>query len=158
MVDRRRRRCEIPGCPSFARSGREFCHAHRNTPPDPQPDQLPYGGRLQVAQDEALQARRAEFLARLESGTFRELYGARLGELMAEAAGDKSVNDELGALRYVQAKALAEIEDAEVLARTLATISKAITGLVRLQSSQTGEGKAMLASAIYDLLGVMDGE
>ena len=94
----------------------------------------------------------AAFRARLESGDYRALLGRRLGEVMAEAAGEAGVGDELGALRVVMARLLTEEDDLEVLAPLVARIASVSIQAARAQRAISGQLAESLTEALTTIL------
>ena len=94
----------------------------------------------------------AAFRARLESGDYRALLGRRLGEVMAEAAGEAGVGDELGALRIVMARLLTEEDDLEVLAPLVARIASVSIQAARAQRAISGQLAESLTEALTTIL------
>jgi hypothetical protein len=99
----------------------------------------------------------AAFRARLESGDYRALLGRRLGEVMAEAAGEAGVGDELGALRVVMARLLTEEEDLEVLAPLVARIASVSIQAARAQRAISGQLADSLTEALTAVLTNLEG-
>jgi hypothetical protein len=99
----------------------------------------------------------AAFRARLESGDYRELFGDRLGEVMAQAAAEAGVADELGALRIVMARLLAEEDNPVVLAPLIARIASVSIQAARVQRAITGQLAESLTEAITTILAELDG-
>ena len=94
----------------------------------------------------------AAFRARLEAGDYRALLGRRLGEVMAEAAGEAGVGDELGALRIVMARLLTEEDDLEVLAPLVARIASVSIQAARAQRAISGQLAESLTEALTTIL------
>jgi hypothetical protein len=99
----------------------------------------------------------AAFRARLESGDYRALLGRRLGEVMAEAAGEAGVGDELGALRVVMARLLTEEDDLEVLAPLVARIASVSIQAARAQRAISGQLADSLTEALTAVLTNLEG-
>src|SRR5687768_4874228 len=99
----------------------------------------------------------AAFRARLESGDYRALLGRRLGEVMAEAAGEAGVADELGALRVVMARLLTEEDDLEVLAPLVARIASVSIQAARAQRAISGQLAESLTEALTSILTDLEG-
>ena len=102
-------------------------------------------------------AAKAAFRARLESGDYRELFGGRLGEVMAQAAEEASVADELGALRIVIARLMEEEDDLEVLAGLVARVASVSIQAARIQRAITGQLAESLTDAVTTILADLDG-
>jgi hypothetical protein len=99
----------------------------------------------------------AAFRARLEAGDYRALLGRRLGEVMAEAAGEAGVGDELGALRVVMARLLTEEEDLVVLAPLVARIASVSIQAARAQRAISGQLAESLTEALTSILTTIEG-
>jgi hypothetical protein len=99
----------------------------------------------------------AKFRARLESGDYRELLGDRLGEVMAQAAAEAGVGDELGALRIVMARLLTEEDDPVVLAPLIARIASVSIQAARAQRAINGQLAESLTEAITTILAELGG-
>ena len=99
----------------------------------------------------------AAFRARLESGDYRALLGRRLSEVMAEAAGEAGVGDELGALRVVMARLLTEEDDLEVQARLVARIASVSIQAARTQRGISGQLADSLTEALTSVLTNLEG-
>jgi hypothetical protein len=102
-------------------------------------------------------AAKAAFRARLESGDYRELFGGRLGEAMAQAADDAGVTDELGALRVVMARLMEEEDDLVVLAGLVARVASVSIQAARIQRAITGQLAESLTDAVTTILADIDG-
>ena len=102
-------------------------------------------------------ARSAEFQARLELGDYRELLGERLGEVMAQAAAEAGVAEELGALRIVMARLLTEEDDPVVLAPLIARIASVSIQAARVQRAISGQLAETLTEALTTILAEFDG-
>jgi hypothetical protein len=99
----------------------------------------------------------AAFRARLEAGDYRALLGRRLGEVMAEAAGEAGVGDELGALRVVMARLLTEEDDLVVLAPLVARIASVSIQAARAQRAISGQLAESLTEALTSILTTIEG-
>ena len=102
-------------------------------------------------------ARPGGFRARLESGDYRELFGGRLGEVMAQAAEEAGVADELGALRIVMARLMEEEDDLVVLAGLVARVASVSIQAARIQRAITGQLAESLTEAVTTILADLDG-
>ena len=122
-----RGRCAAAGCGRFVRAGEERCPAHGGTAAPLAPR---VGGgtgrRTPGAGEEGRERRRraaAEFRRRLEDGEYRGLFGQRLGEVLAQAAVDRGLGVEIGALRVTLARLLVEEQDPQKLAASVARVA-----------------------------------
>src|SRR5215213_4920476 len=102
-------------------------------------------------------AAKAAFRDRLESGDYRELFGGRLGEVMAQAAEEAGVTDELGALRVVLARLMEEEDDLVVLAGVVARVASVSIQAARIQRAITGQLAESLTDAVTTILADIDG-
>jgi hypothetical protein len=93
----------------------------------------------------------------LESGDYRELLGERLGEVMAQAAAEAGVGEELGALRIVMARLLTEEDDPVVLAPLIARIASVSIQAARVQRAISGQLAESLTEALTSVLTNLDG-
>ena len=100
---------------------------------------------------------KAAFRARLESGDYRELFGGGLGEVMAQAAEQADVSDELGALRIVMARLMEEEDDLEVLAGLVARVASVSIQAARIQRVITGQLAESLTDAVTTILADLEG-
>ena len=103
------------------------------------------------------QAAKAAFRERLEAGDYRELFGGRLGEVMAQAAEEAGVADELGALRIVMARLMEEEDDLVVLAGLVARVASVSIQAARIQRVITGQLAESLSETVTALLADMEG-
>ena len=99
----------------------------------------------------------AAFRERLEAGDYRELFGGRLGEVMAQAAEEAGVADELGALRIVLARLMEEEDDLVVLAGLVARVASVSIQAARLQRAISGQLAESLTDAVTTILADLEG-
>ena len=85
------------------------------------------------------------------------MLGRRLGEVMAEAAGEAGVADELGALRVVMARLLTEEDDLMVLAPLIARIASVSIQAARVQRAISGQLAESLTEALTTILTDLEG-
>src|SRR5918998_441108 len=109
-------------------------------------------GSLDSSTPRLLDSPAAAFRTRLESGDYRALLGRRLGEVMAEAAGEAGVGDELGALRIVMARLLTEEDDLVVQAQLVARIASVSIQAARAQRAISGQLAESLTEALTTIL------
>src|SRR3954454_15324785 len=102
-------------------------------------------------------AAKAAFRERLESGDYRELFGGRLGEVMAQAAEEAGVTAELGMLRVVMARLMEEEDDLVVLAGLIARVASVSIQAARIQRAITGQLAESLNDAVTTILADLDG-
>ena len=80
-----------------------------------------------------------------------------MGEVMAEAAGEAGVADELGALRVVMARLLTEEDDLMVLAPLIARIASVSIQAARVQRAISGQLAESLTEALTTILTDLEG-
>ncbi len=97
------------------------------------------------------------FRRRVEAGDSRGLFDRRLGEVIAQAAAERSLADEIGALRYVLARLLAEEEDPAKLAASVARVAGVAVQAARAQRAVTGDLADGLTAALTQILTELDG-
>ena len=123
------RRCEEPGCGRFVRSGARGCVRH----------------------GEAVDAEEPEepgFRERLGAASYQELLGETLRAVLTQAAADRSLGDEIGALRVTLARLLVEEEDAGKLAANVARVAAVAVQAARVQSAMATERPEEAAAEI----------
>lgn len=118
------RRCAVPGCRAWAMRGHEVCRAHRDW------------GREPPAGEAALRARLEE----------------RIAAVLAQAGGAQSLAEEIGALRLVLARVLAEEDDPARLAASIPRIVDAVVRAVRAQRALSGVQAEGLTEALTQVL------
>ena len=160
----RRARCAAPGCTTVTRSRRGYCPAHAwlgqevatLLPDDPLSARAGQVGEIELEAVERRQAAAAAFRQRLEDGDYRGLFGERLGELMAQAAADGGVSDELAVLRIVMARLLAEEEDPVTLAKAVSRVAAVSIQAARAQRAINGQLAEGLTDALTTILADLD--
>mgnify|MGYP001445024594 FL=1 len=78
--------------------------------------------------------------------------------MIAQAAAEASVNHELGALRYVLARLLAEEEDPIALAKAVARVASVSVQAARAQRAISGAVADSLTDAVTQILIELGGE
>ncbi|HEY8447214.1 MAG TPA: hypothetical protein VIL01_08910 [Thermomicrobiales bacterium] len=136
-----RKRCAAPGCGRFVRRGAEWCRAH--------------GAADEEATDERQHARE-EFRRRLAQGDYRQLFDADVQAVMAQAAAEPGLADEIGALRIVLARLLLEEADLGKLVAGVARLVSATTQAARAQRAIAGETGQGLTEAINRFLAELE--
>ncbi len=117
--------------------GVEQCRAHQPT----------------TDQSDKRRDRAAElFQQRLERGSYRDLFDQRIAGVIARAGSEGSLNDEIGALRLVLARVLAEEEDPARLATSIPRIVDAVVRAVRAQRTLSGTMAEDLTEALTQML------
>lgn len=166
-------RCTSPGCGRFVRAGQRLCARHHAGPPDAVPERagslaalLTNGpGRPGRPNDEDLheqqarqeRARRAKrFRERLEAGNYRSLFDDYLARVIAQAAAERGVLEEIGALRLVLARLLVEEDDLTKLAANVARVASVAVQAARAQRAIDGEVAQSLTEALTQILIEMD--
>lgn len=146
-----RQRCAVAGCPNWARRGETHCVSHRD-------ERSPrYAERVAVEQGERDRAAVAEFRGRIVEGEYERLYDSRIAAIIEEAASRGGVREELGALRYVLARLLAEEDDPMKLAAVVPKVATVSIQAARAQRAMTGDLAASLTDAITQILHELDG-
>jgi hypothetical protein len=164
----RGRRCLVEGCGRFVRAGEVVCADHRAAG-EGRDAQVALrrlaesvtaraeGGRREADGDEEERARAREgFRRRVERGDYRGLLDARLREVMAQAAEERGLREEIGALRFAMVRLLAEEEDAGKLALGVSRLANASARLARTQR-ELDQGHEPLNEAISEILRQLDG-
>jgi hypothetical protein len=111
------------------------------------------------ATPDPLTERRLAFLERLERGEYAELFEENLSQVIAQAAKrmqERGPDDEIGALRFVLARLLAEEEDAVKLASGVTRVASAAVHAARAQRAISGESAEGLTSALTQILAELD--
>ena len=142
---RRRRRCAVPGCGKFARSGSPFCAAHRTEATRRQDGATP-------TTHDSRRATHDSFKRRLESGEYRRLFGEKIAALMAQAAAEEGVDDEIAILRIVLARLMAEETDALKLAQAVARIAGVSVQAARVRRAISGQRAEEFTDAVARIL------
>ncbi len=164
------KRCATEGCGRFVRAGETFCRKHESRTWDGETGPAWRGsaaGSLPVAgsdgEDDEESAgerrRRAEvrFRRRLKQGDYQRLFEGRLKEVIGQAAAERSLTDEIGALRFVLARLLAEEEDVTKLATSVARVATVAIQAARTQRAISGELADGLTEALTQILTELDG-
>lgn len=160
-----RARCAVPDCANFARRGFRCCAAHKAVESaglslGGGDDEGMAGETFAERADRDVAARKAAaaaaFRERVEGGDYRQLFGGKLGALMGQAATEGGVGDELGALRFVMAKLLAEEEDPIALAKAIARVASVSIQAARAQRAIQGQLAEGLTEAITSILTELD--
>jgi hypothetical protein len=98
----------------------------------------------------------AEFRRRLEEGEYRRLFDERLKEVIAQAAIERGLADEIGALRVVLARLLLEEDDLSKLVSGVARLASVTVQAARAQRTIVGEVGDGLADAINQFLAELE--
>ncbi|MDQ3692155.1 MAG: hypothetical protein M3464_00810 [Chloroflexota bacterium] len=130
------RQCGMPGCGRFVRAGETWCGRHQED-----------GGEEPVGAPAG-----AEFRRRLQAASYRELFGAALVTVLAQAAAERPLADEIGALRVTLARLLVEEEDVGKLATSVARVAAVAVQAARVQSALGMERPEDVAAEIVRTL------
>jgi hypothetical protein len=104
-------------------------------------------------------ARRAKrFRERLEEGNYRALFDDYLARVITEAAAERGLVEEIGALRLVLARLLVEEDDLSKLAANVARVASVAVQAARAQRAITGEVAQGLTEALTQILIELDGD
>lgn len=98
----------------------------------------------------------AEFRRRLEMGDYQELLDRQLSDVIAQAAQDRSLVREIGALHFVLTRLLAEEDDSAKLAASVARVSSVLVQAARVQRAISGEVADGLTEAMTRILAELD--
>jgi hypothetical protein len=109
--------------------GAEQCRAH-------QPASVPVGQPTEAGEGRDRTA--GDFQQQLERGSYRDLFDQRVAGVIARAGSEGSLTGEIGALRLVLARILAEEEDPARLATSIPRIVDAVVRAVRAQQTLSG--------------------
>lgn len=131
----RRARCEYPECPNWAMTGEARCSDHRGMP---------------LPRDPA-----SSWESRLTGADFTDILGDELARVVKQAAAETNVDSEIGILRVVMTKLLAEEHDPSKLATGVAKLSAAIAQLMRARRQISGEMADSLTDAVATILETM---
>ncbi len=132
------RRCAMPGCGRFVAAGETWCGRHLAE--DAVEDAV-------SSADEGTGFRR-----RLEAASYRELLGEALGTVLAEAASERSLVNEIGALRVTLARLLVEEDDVGRLATNVARVAAVAVLAARAQAAIATERPEDVAAAVVRTL------
>ena len=105
--------------------------------------------------DESADRRRraaAEFRRRIAAGHYRGLFDQRLAQIMAQAAAERSLADEIGALRVTIARLLLEESDPTKLAAGIPRLVTASVRAARAQQAISGQVRDTLNEYMQQVL------
>lgn len=142
-----RKRCAQPGCGRFVRQGAAWCREHVGE------DETEVGYGLEVDRD----AKGEEFRRRLDEGDYRRLFDEKLKTVIGQAAIERGLADEIGALRVVLARLLLEETDLSKLVAGVARLASVTVQAARAQRAIAGEMADGLTEAIAQILAELDG-
>ena len=142
---RSRRRCAVPGCAGYARSGSAYCAAHRTAAGRRQ------GGQAASA-DEPRLTSHDSFHQRRDASDYRRLFGERMDALMAAAAEEEGIEDEIGVLRILLARLMVEEADPLKLAEAVARIAGVSVQAARVRHAISGKRTESFTDAVARVL------
>jgi hypothetical protein len=159
---RRRVPCKAPGCTTVTRARDGYCPLHappgrgrRSTALDAEREE-DLAAQAECEAAERRQVAAAAFRQRLAAGDYRGLFGEHLGALMAQAAADGGVKDELAVLRIVMARLLTEEDDPVTLAKAVARVASVSIQAARAQRAINGQQAEGLTDALTTLLAELE--
>lgn len=127
-----RDRCDFTGCARFARPGTTRCSRHR--------DAIDRHGDPPTT-----------FEASIEAGEYAGLFGS-LAPQIAQAAHESGIESEIGVLRLVMARLLAEEADPAKLASGVAKLASVVIQAQRAQRALSGKAADDLTDAVAVIL------
>lgn len=139
------RRCAAPGCGRFVARDATWCQRHQAL-----------HGDEHNAEDEERQQPQDMFRRRLATGEYRRLLDEELQAVIAQAAAERGLADEIGALRVVLARLLLEEDDLTKLVAGVARLVSATTQAARAQRAIAGEVGSGLTEAINQFLAELE--
>jgi hypothetical protein len=98
-----------------------------------------------------------EFRRRLDGGDYRQLFDEKLKAVITQAAIERGLADEIGALRVVLARLLLEESDLTKLVAGVARLASVTVQAARAQRAIAGEMADGLTEAIAQILAELDG-
>ncbi|HEV2109045.1 MAG TPA: hypothetical protein VGR16_12345, partial [Thermomicrobiales bacterium] len=113
------RQCAIPACTRHARAASLGCRPHRRSRAAREWNAIvrqAAGDAEQALAGEADSEAAHEFRRRVAHGEYQDLFDTALARIIAQAAAQQGLDDEIGAVRYALARLLAEERDASRLA------------------------------------------
>ena len=162
------RRCLVVGCGRFVRSGRAVCTEHAGS----EAGQAAEGalGRLARRTEasfagsgdaEAERQATVTFRRRLERGDYGEVVDAGVQRVMAQAAAEAGLQEEIGTLRVTMARLLTELvaaDDPLPVAHGVARVATAAIRAVVAQRALAPEPADGLGATLARVLDEMDAE
>ncbi len=88
----------------------------------------------------------------MEAASYRNLLGEALGTVLSEAASERSLVDEIGALRVTLARLLVEEDDIGRLATNVARVAAVAVQAARAQAAITTERPEDVAASVVRTL------
>jgi hypothetical protein len=93
----------------------------------------------------------------LGEGDYQRLFDGPLREVIAQAAAERGLADEIGALRVVLARVLVEEDDLSKLVAGVSRLASVTVQAARAQRAIAGEQADGLTEAIAQILAELDG-
>lgn len=149
------RHCAIGNCPRYAAHGSVVCWPHRKTRTGRKWDSIVRqaihdAGHVAEAGDDAAVAE--TFRRRLANGEYRDLFDSPLARILNQAAEQRNLDDEIGAIRFALARILAEETDPRHLALAVARLSRASVATSRERRESTPPQVHPLTDAMAKVL------
>ena len=162
------RRCLREGCERWARRGRAVWGGHGRTETEREIEEATRRLAGQAAEEvgeEGDGEQRPKALAAFGRGLANGEYGAAfdggIRAAMAQAAAEKGVAEEIGALRLMLARLMAEVpttEDPVRLGHGVARVAGASVRAARAQKELLGEDTSEFQAALFQALAELDAE
>jgi hypothetical protein len=155
------RHCVIANCSHYAATGSVVCWHHRKTRTGRKWDNIvrqavqDAGSAIEDGDDSAAAE---SFRRRLTNGEYRELFDAPLSRILNQAAEQRTLDDEIGAIRFALARILAEETDPRHLALAVARLSRASVATSRERRESTPPPANPLTEAMTKILAELDAE
>lgn len=143
-------RCAEPRCGRFVRANAMWCGRHQDANDDT--------ANNHEAEDRATGRARATFRAALRRGDYRALLDRRFDEVLAQAASERGLTEEIGALRFVLKRLLAEEQNLTRLAAGVARVVGVAIRAAQVEKAIGGEAADGLAAALSTVLAELDRE
>jgi len=136
-------RCVAAGCGRFVAREAVYCRRHEGVENA--------GDRGPPASD-GLDDAGERFRERLAGGDYRALLEPAVWEVISAAGAERGLANEIGSLRVVLARLLAEEADAGRLAQNAARVTAVLVQAARAQHALSGEMADGLAEAVTHIL------
>ena len=143
------KRCAREGCRAWALRGGVTCRAHTVAPAADTSRATDPRGEAERAERAA---RVAEFERRIRSGGYQDLLERKVREVMEEAGREGALTDEIGALRIVMNKLLAEDKNAQRLSVSIPRVVNATVRALKAQHAISGDAASNLTEALTRVL------
>lgn len=155
------RTCLIPGCTRRTRSGSLTCRPHRRTSAARDWNATVRRATEDVdhAVEDGVDSEAAhEFRRRVAHGEYETLFDTALARIISQAAAQKGLDDEIGAVRYALARLLSEEQDPRQLALGVARLTRASVAASRERRESRQEEPNPLTEAMTRILAELDAE